>query len=240
VNVRYCEDYDSLSAQAAALVISEIAEKKNLLLCAATGTSPIGLYAELVRKSATDPALFQALRVIQLDEWGGIVENDPGSCAQYLRTRLLDPMGIASERFMSFASTPSDPVEECKRVRSQLDQHGPIDVCILGLGINGHIGFNEPGASLMPQCHVARLSDESRRHAMVQSLNPIPQFGLTLGMQEILASRRIVLLVAGAGKRQAIAGVLAGEVSPTLPASFLWLHQNVDCLIDQQAITSPD
>lgn len=235
MNVRYCEDYDSLSAQAGLLVVSEITKKKHLLLCAATGNSPIGLYQHLVRASAADTSLCAALRIIKLDEWVGIPENGPGSCERYLRTRLLDPLGIASERYIAFASMPLDPSEECRRIRSELERHGPIDLCILGLGANGHIGFNEPGPSLMPQCHVARLSEESRRHAMVQSLHPAPHFGLTLGMQEILAARRIVLLVAGDGKDQAVAGLLSGEVSTTLPASLLWLHQNVDCLIGQNA-----
>jgi galactosamine-6-phosphate isomerase len=118
------------------------------------------------------------------------------------------------------------------------NQQGPIDVCILGLGINGHIGFNEPGPYLIPDCHVARLSEETRRHTMVRSMDRRPHFGLTLGMQEILASRRIILLVAGDGKKQAIARLLSEEVSTTLPASFLWLHDSVDCLIDQR-VTRP-
>ncbi len=240
MNVRYCEDYDSLSHQAGTLVVSEITRKKNLLVCAATGNSPIGLYEELVRKSETDREFFGEISIIQLDEWGGMREEDPGSAECYLRKRLLDPLGISSDRYISFDATAPEPAEECRRIRSELDQRGPIDVCVLGLGINGHIGFNEPGPFLIPHCHVARLSDESRRHAMVQSMDTKPHFGLTLGMQEILAARRIILLVAGAGKNRAIAGLLSGEVSPTLPASFLWLHQNVDCLIDQQAITSPD
>jgi galactosamine-6-phosphate isomerase len=238
VNILYCEDYESVSVQAGSLVIAEIKKKKNLLLCAATGNSPIGLYNELVKKSETDRALFEELRIIKLDEWGGIPGNDPGSSERYLRTRLLEPMGIAPERYISFASTPSEPAEECKRIRSELEQHGAIDVCILGLGINGHIGFNEPGPFLIPHCHVARLSDESRRHAMVRSMDGTPHFGLTLGMREILAARRIILLVAGEGKNQAIAGLLSGEVSTTLPASLLWLHQNVDCLIDQNVFAN--
>ena len=235
MNVRYCEDYDSLSAEAGSLVVAEIKKQRNLLLCAATGNSPIGLYKELVRKAEADRALFEALRIVKLDEWGGIPGHDPGSCERYLKTRLLDPLAVTADRYISFASTPEEPAAECERIRSELAQRGPIDVCILGLGVNGHIGFNEPGPSLIPQCHVARLSEESRRHAMVRSMHGTPHFGLTLGMQEILAARRIILLVAGAGKHQAIAGLLSGEVSTSLPASLLWLHQNVDCLIDQHA-----
>jgi putative deaminase/isomerase len=238
VRILYCEDYESLSLQAGSLVISEIKKKGSLLLCAATGNSPIGLYRELVRRSETDSALFEELRILKLDEWGGIPENAPGSAERYLRTRLLDPLGIAPERYISFSSTPAEPAEECERIRSELEQHGPIDVCVLGLGINGHIGFNEPGPFLRPHCHVARLSAEARQHAMVQSMDAKPAFGLTLGMQEILAARRIILLVAGEGKQEAIAGVLSETVSTTLPASLLWLHGNVDCLIDQHAVAN--
>lgn len=238
MNVVYCKDYGSMSVQAGALVMSEIERKKNLLLCAATGTSPIGLYNELRKKSETDGALFDQLRIIKLDEWGGVPDKDPGSCECYLRMRLLDPMRISSERYIAFASTPSEPSEECKRIRSELAQRGPIDVCVLGLGVNGHIGFNEPGPFLMPYCHVARLSEESRRHTMVRSMESKPHFGLTLGMQEILASGRIVLLVAGEGKNETIAGLLSEKVSTTLPASFLWLHENVDCLIDQDVFAN--
>ena len=235
MNVRYCEDYDSLSAQAGALVVAEIKQQRNLLLCAATGNSPLGLYEELTKKAEAERALFAALRIIKLDEWGGIPGHDPGSCEHYLKTRVLDPLAVAADRYISFASTPAEPAAECERIRSELAQRGPINVCILGLGINGHIGFNEPGPFLMPHCHVARLSDESRRHAMVRSMDGAPHFGLTLGMQEILAARRIILLVAGAGKHHALAGLLSGEVSTSLPASFLWLHPNVDCLIDRHA-----
>jgi galactosamine-6-phosphate isomerase len=238
VKIIYCKDYESLSVQAGSLVISEIERRRNLLLCAATGNSPIGLYNELVRKSEADRELFEELRIMKLDEWGGVPDNDPGSAECYLRTRLVDPMGISAERYISFASTPSVPADECRRIRSELDQQGPIDVCILGLGINGHIGFNEPGPYLIPDCHVARLSEETRRHTMVRSMDRRPHFGLTLGMQEILASRRIILLVAGDGKKQAIARLLSEEVSTTLPASFLWLHDSVDCLIDQR-VTRP-
>lgn len=238
MKIFYCENYESLSLQATSLVISEITQQRDLLLCAATGRSPIGLYEALVRQAQTDGALFDALRIIQLDEWGGLSENAPASCERYLRTRLLDPLGISPARYIGFASAAPEPEEECLRIRSALARHGPIDVCVLGLGINGHIGFNEPGPVLLPHCHVARLSDDSRRHAMVGAMNEAPRFGLTLGLQEILAARRILLLVTGEGKQQALTRLLSGEVSTTLPASFLWLHGNTDCLIDQGTLHS--
>jgi galactosamine-6-phosphate isomerase len=173
-----------------------------------------------------DQELFAELSVIKLDEWGGVPENDPVSSESYLQSRLLQPLGI--------------PARECERIGAELARRGPIDMCVLGLGINGHVGFNEPGPFLMPHCHVAQLSEESRRHAMVRSKERKPDFGLTLGMQEILASRRIVLLVAGEGKQHATARLMSEEVTTTVPASFLWLHGNVDCVIDRTVLANQD
>jgi len=239
MNIVYCTDYESMSAQAASLVISEVEQRSDLLLGAATGRSPDGLYRQLVKQSEESRRFFAKLRIVKLDEWGGLPENDPGSCEHYLRTRLLEPLAISPDRYIAFASTSSEPSEECERIRLELARRGPIDLCILGLGVNGHLGFNEPGPSLIPFCHVARLSAESRRHAMVKTVSDKPRFGLTLGMREILASRRIILLVAGEGKKQALDGLRTGVVSTTLPASFLWLHPNVDCLIDGSVYPSP-
>jgi galactosamine-6-phosphate isomerase len=234
LNIVSSEDYDRLSAAAAALVVSEVEKKKDLLLCAATGNSPKGLYDALAGKAKADRGFFAALRTVKLDEWGGIAADHPGSAERYLRERLLGPLGIPPERYLAFAPAPPDPAAECARIRDELERHGPIDVCVLGLGVNGHLGFNEPGPFLVPQCHVARLSEESRRHTMVRAMaGGAPEFGLTLGMREILASRRIILLVTGSGKEQAVAELLSGRVSTMLPASFLWLHGNVDCLIDR-------
>jgi len=239
MRIIHCEDYGRLSVEAGALVLGEIERRRDSLLCAATGRSPSGLYAELARKAETDPALFGHLRVVKLDEWGGVPPTDPGSCEHYLRTRLLDPLGVPSERYLAFSAMTPDPSAECERIRTELERRGPIDVCVLGLGVNGHIGFNEPGPSLVPHCHVAQLSESSRSHTMVRSLGSAPRFGLTLGVREILASRRIVLLVAGEGKRDVALRLLSGEVSTTLPASFLWLHGNVDCLIDRHLAPPP-
>lgn len=223
-----------MTAAAVAIVLAEIERKPDLLLCAATGSSPTGLYQALAGKARTDRALFAALRVVKLDEWAGLSARDPGSAERYLHDHLLDPLGIPPQRYITIDGAATDPDAECRRVRAELARAGPIDLCILGLGVNGHIGFNEPAPALVPHCHVARLSEASRRHAMVRGMADPPRFGLTLGMREILASRRIVLLVAGEGKERAVAGLLSGEVTTTLPASLLCLHETVDCLIDRQ------
>ena len=114
-----------------------------------------------------------------------------------------------------------------------METQGPIDICILGLGANGHLALNEPAAQLEPQAHVASLSEESLQHPMIASLEQKPSYGLTLGMEEILSSRLIIMLVSGKGKKQIAELFLKGKVSTELPASFLWQHPNVECLVDR-------
>ncbi|QHT68459.1 galactosamine-6-phosphate isomerase [Rhodocytophaga rosea] len=231
MNIIHCRDYEEMSGKAATLVIQEVERKKNLLLCAATGNSPTGFYAKLVEKSEKDKIFFDQLKVIKLDEWGGIPENHPSSCEYYLQTKLVEPLRIPPERYISFQSNPTDPAAECARIQAELDTQGPIDLCILGIGANGHIGFNEPALFLEPHCHIARLSGHSLTHTMVQSLNDKPTYGLTLGLQDIMRSRKIILLISGKNKEQIIQEFLSGKITTRLPASLLWLHPDVDCLI---------
>ncbi len=235
MNITYCKGYGAMSETAASLVTREIEKKRDLLLCAATGSSPAGLYAQLAAQGAKDPACFGELRVIKLDEWGGLPENHPATCEHYLRTRLVDPLRIPPERYLSFRSAPPDPAAECARIRAALDDAGPIDLCILGLGANGHLGFNEPAAGLEPHCHVARLSETSLGHNMVQAVPDKPAYGLTLGMRDILLARRIVLLVWGENKAEPLRALLAGKITTGVPASLLWLHPRVDCVIGSGA-----
>lgn len=233
MHITYCTDYQEMSKKAASLFREEIQKQPNLLLCAATGSSPEGFYLELATTAGGESKLFNQLRVLKLDEWGGIPENHPVSCEYFLRNRLLEPLSIPPERYISFESDPEDPDAECHRIRSQLEREGPIDVCILGLGLNGHLGLNEPAAKLEPYCHRTALTEESLQHSMIASMEAKPAYGLTLGMKEILSSRKIIMLVSGKEKKRMAEKFLEGSVSTDLPASFLWLHPHVECLVDR-------
>lgn len=232
MNLVQCSNYMEMSRLAAAMVLEALSEKPDLLLCAATGSSPEGLYAELAKIAQTNKEAFSRMRVLKLDEWGGIPANHPVTCEYYLRSRLLDPLGITEKRYISFRSDPEYPDQECRRIRSLLDKEGPIDLCILGLGRNGHLGLNEPAQKLESYCHVSALSEESLRHPMIASLDNKPTYGLTLGMEEILSSGQIVMLVSGKGKIAVTRKFMEAIVSNRLPASHLWLHPRTDCLVD--------
>lgn len=220
-----------MSELGSSLVIEEIKKNNNALFCAATGDSPLGLYRLLVEHSQFDSKLFHNIRIVKLDEWGGIAHNSSISCEHYLNINLLDPLKIYKDNYISFKSDSINPDKECKRIQTSLDAQGSIDICVLGLGKNGHIGFNEPDTYLQQNCHVAKLTIESTNHSMVESSVIKPSYGLTLGMKDILQSKKIILLISGEKKEKVIKSLLQKQISTELPASFLWLHDNVECLI---------
>ena len=161
--------------------------------------------------------------------------DDPGSCEFYLRQHVLGPLGISKDRYTGFQSQPGDPEAECGRIRSWLNATGPVDVCILGLGTNGHLAMNEPSEALKPFAHVAQLAKTTLGHSMLAQAASKPSYGLSLGLSDIFQSRRIVLLVSGTQKSEQLARLMDGEISTQFPASLLWLHPAVTCFCDADA-----
>ena len=233
--IRVCADHEFLSRQAAERILSAVARKPDLLLCAAAGFTPLRSYKLLAENHKRQPDIFRALRVIKIDEWGGLEMKDAGSCECQLREHLIAPLQISDAGYIAFNSAPADPEKECERIKSCLSREGPIDFCVLGLGVNGHIAMNEPASSLQPEAHVAELTEATLSHPMLANSRSKPGFGLTLGMAEILASKESLLLVSGARKRDALHSLLQREITTQFPASFLWLHPNWTLLCDQEA-----
>lgn len=217
-------------------IISDLKENPKRLICAATGNSPLGLYKNFASIYKDEPEIFKELAIVKLDEWGGINSEELNSCETFILQKILGPLNISEDRYISFKSNPVSPEKECDRVQGQIQKKGTIDICILGLGQNGHIGFNEPAKVLTPNCHVAQLSQESLQHQMVNTMKNGPTYGLTLGMGDILQSKKIILLLTGSDKKSVIDKLLTKKITTYLPASFLWLHGNVECYIDLNAI----
>jgi galactosamine-6-phosphate isomerase len=239
VRIDVARDHEQMSRHAAARIATAIRRQPALLLGTVTGASPTRTYQRLAERRAVEPALFRRLRVLKLDEWLGLPPRHPSSCESYLRENLLTPLRIPRRRYQGFRPRPKDPVADCARMARWLAGHGPIDVCVLGLGRNGHLLMNEPASGLPPGPHVARLAASTRRHSMLTGLKVPPRRGLTMGLGNILRSRTIVLLVSGRHKRAALARMLEGTVSSRCPASFLWLHPDVTVYCDREAFGVP-
>lgn len=236
MKLHYHKDYGQMSRSCARYILDALKRDPEQLLCTATGHSPTGVYQEWTKACQTEPQPFEKLKIIKLDEWGGISMDDPGSCETFMQDHLLSNLNIGRDRYISFASNADSPEKECDRVQKELEQQGPIDICLLGLGKNGHIGLNEPAAFLSPHCHVARLSEATLRHQMTGLMKSKPGYGLTLGMTDILSSKKIILLITGAGKKDIFAQLMSKKISTWLPASLLWEHADVECFVDLECV----
>jgi galactosamine-6-phosphate isomerase len=144
------EDHESSSRRAARLVAAALRRRPGLLLGLATGQTPTRAYAHLAAARARRPALFRHVRILKLDEWLGLPMDHPSTCETYLRENVLGPWGVAASRYRGFQSRPRSAAAECARLGRWLERHGPMDLCVLGLGENGHLLLNEPGTSLVP------------------------------------------------------------------------------------------
>lgn len=221
------ETNEKLNNAGADLMISILQANKQALICAATGSSATGMYKKLIEKKS--PLNTADLRFIKLDEWTGLPMDHPGSCELYLQQNLLKPLNISTGNYISFNSMAAIPTAECGRIQNYLNQNGPIDVCVLGLGLNGHIAFNEPDVILQPGVHLSLLSRTSLAHPMVQGAGVDLKYGYTLGLADILRSKTILLVVNGRHKKDILEQLFRKEISTQLPASFLWLHANAHC-----------
>ena len=228
-------DECSLGESAAARLAAEIRLKPDALVCLATGATPTLTYERFVARACAAPTEFAGVRWLKLDEWGGLAIDDPATCEHYLRRLLLNPLAVPPERYCGWESQPADAEAECRRMAAWLAVHGPVDIQVLGLGENGHLGFNEPAAQLCATPHVARLSAVSLGHSMLGPSRGRVAFGLTLGIGDILAARSILLLVSGERKARQLQRLVTGEISPEFPASLLRRHRAVTVFCDAAA-----
>lgn len=230
------DTYEQLSDKAAALILAQVQNKPRSLFVLPTGATPLGLFRRLVEAGKAGHADFSAAIFAVLDEYAGIATSDRRSLCGWLRRELLDPLAISDDRILTF--TPhGEPQVEAERMEHALAQNGGIDVAVLGLGPNGHLGFNEPGSAFDSGCRLVSLTPESIRSnaAYWGSEADVPRTGFTLGLGTLLAARDFVLMVSGAHKADILARTINGPASVDLPATIVHLHPNAIVLADRAA-----
>jgi glucosamine-6-phosphate deaminase len=213
---------------------SEIAANPRIVLGLPTGRTPVALYEELARLEPD----FSRVTTFNLDEFLGIPPSHPGSFRQFMENQLFRRVNLNRDRIHFLDGSTADPDAECARYERAIDDAGGLDLQVLGIGTNGHVGFNEPARELQPRTHRVRLQPETRRsNAPLFGGDPeaVPVEALSMGMATILQARNIVLLATGKSKATCIERVLNGPVTPELPASFLHLHRDVDIIVDEPA-----
>ena len=229
------QDYDQLSSVCATAMLDCVTRKPDAVLCLATGHSPQGAYRAFVHAALEQRLDLSRVLWVKLDEWIGLPPEDPATCEFFLRKEIMDPLHVAPEAYLAFQSDTSDPYAECKRVATELERRGPIDLVILGVGKNGHIGLNEPAEDLQSEPHVASLTPSTRDHPMLlDAARPVTE-GMTLGVGDIFAANKVVLLITGSGKGEALDAFRAQTPSTLCPVTLLQLHPNLLAIADPSA-----
>ena len=229
---------EEMGRAAADLFCETIENKPDCVLGLATGSTPMPLYAELVKRYRGGEADFAKVRSINLDEYVGLGPDHPQSYRYFMQRELFDAINIAPENACLPDGLAEDLDAVCAAYDDKIAGWGGIDLQLLGIGHNGHIGFNEPGTAFTLRTHVVEISRRTRlANARFFDGDPegVPARAITMGIGNIMAARHIVLMVSGASKADILCRMLTGDVTPRVPASVLKLHPNVTVIADSAA-----
>lgn len=231
-------DYEELSRLTADILVSELIQRRSPLFSCITGRTPRRAYQLFCERVRSERIPAEGLRHVQLNEWVGLGSHDDNSFAHVLEDMLLGPLGVTPDRRITFNGLATDLYAECRRVQQALTHEGPVDLMVLGLGVNGHVAFNEPGVQLSPNAHLAELTNATREAHLPKEgdLQDQPEDGMTLGFADIMAAKRVVMLVSGAHKAAQMARLRQQDVTTEFPASMLWMHPQAVCIADTAAL----
>jgi glucosamine-6-phosphate deaminase len=234
--ILWCRGGSEFSRAAADHVASLLARKPEAVIALPTGQTPLGLYGELVARAAAKRLSAAQARFFNLDDYLGLNVDHPLSYARFLREHFLMPAGVPEEHIRLLQGDAVGIEAECREYEAAIAAAGGLDLAILGLGTNGHIGFNEPGSDWSAQTHVVRLSPETRAThvAQTQGKFAIPEYGITVGISTIVAAREILLLVAGDAKARALAAFRGGIRDSKWPVTALLTHRNLTVLAEAE------
>ena len=230
-------DYDELSREAAAAVARCIRERPDCVLGLAAGATPVGTYRELVRRYRRGQVDFDQVRTFNLDEYYPIEPGHPRSFRQFMWDHLFSQVNVRRDNVHLPRGDAADPAEECGRYEAAIEDAGGLDLLLLGIGANGHIGFNEPGTPLASTTHLVCLTDETvaANARLFNRPEDVPRLAITMGPKTIMRARRLLLLAGGEAKATALAAALEGPVTPGVPASILQLHACATGIADRAA-----
>jgi glucosamine-6-phosphate deaminase len=233
-SIVWCRSGSELARVAADHVAELLAHKPGAVVALPTGQTPLGLYAELVARAAAKRLSVAQARFFNLDDYLGLGADHPLSYARFLRAHFLRPAGVPEKHIRLLRGDAAGIEEECSDYETAIEAAGGLDLAILGLGTNGHIGFNEPGSDWSAQTHGVTLSEETRATHVAQTQGKfvIPERGITVGISTILAAREVLLLVAGRGKERALAAFRTGIPDPEWPVTALLTHRHLTVLAD--------
>ncbi|MGI5876683.1 MAG: glucosamine-6-phosphate deaminase [Dethiobacteria bacterium] len=237
MKIHIVDDYQQLSIKAANFVAGQIILKNNAVLGLATGSTPEGMYSQLVQMNREGIVDFSEVVTFNLDEYLGLAPEHPQSYHFYMHSRFLDHINIDPQNIHILSGVAENVEQVCREYDQKIKDAGGIDLQILGIGVNGHIGFNEPGSFLKIQTHLMELTEETiiANSRFFPTPEDVPRRALTMGMGAILQAKRILLLASGESKARVIREMVNGKVTTEVPASLLQLHRELTLILDKEA-----
>ena len=236
MNIIVCKDYPEMSQKAAAMAAESITGAEEQLISFPGGDTPLGMveaFVSMVNDRAVD---ISRTRYVQLDEWAGLGEEDKGSCAQFNRVNLLDKLRYPFLEFFLINGLAGNIQEECVRLNGFIERYGPLSLSVLGIGLNGHLGFNEDGVDFDNNTHIINLSATTKKiMGKYFDRDRHLEFGITQGIKQIMTAKKVILIANGAHKAPIIKKALTGPVTNAVPASILQRHSNCFVIIDAAA-----
>ncbi|MFA5857266.1 MAG: glucosamine-6-phosphate deaminase [Candidatus Pacearchaeota archaeon] len=230
------KNYKEMSKRAASLISDIINDKPDAVIGFATGKTPLGLYKELVDLNKKKKIDFSKVTSFNLDEYYPIKKNDMNSYYTYMHKNLFDKINIKKQNINLLNGETKKPKEECSSYEKKLRKN-KIDIQILGLGVNGHIGFNEPGSEFNSKTRLVKLSPETIEinKKKLNDRSEIPWNALSMGIKSIMSAKKIILLASGKNKARAIKELIEGKIRSDYPATFLKKHKDLIVIIDKEA-----
>lgn len=231
------DNYEEMSKQGANLVASQVRLKPNSVLGLATGGTPVGMYQELVKKYEDGSLDFSEVTTFNLDEYYPLSGDNPQSYRYFMNENLFNHINVPAERIHIPNGMAADVNKECEVYEEMLAEAGGVDLQVLGIGPNGHIGFNEPDATFEAKTHQVTLEQHTieANARFFDSIEEVPTQAISMGIQTIMKAKKILLLASGAGKAGVIKDMIEGSIDPKLPASILQLHPDVTVIVDKEA-----
>ena len=236
------KDYEEMSRKAANLISAQILLKPDCVLGLATGSTPIGIYDQLVEWYKKGDLDFSTVKTVNLDEYKGLTRDNEQSYYYFMHHHLFDRVNIDEENTHVPNGKVENGDEECLRYEALIKSMGGVDLQLLGLGRNGHIGFNEPAADFPKITHCVDLTESTieANKRFFASADEVPRQAYTMGIGTIMKADKILVVANGEDKADAVAAMVQGEINPEVPASILQLHNNVILVADEAALSKID
>ena len=233
------EDYNAMSHRVASILAAQVMLKPDCVLGLATGSTPVGAYKQLVEWYKNGDLDFAQVRSINLDEYVGLAPTHDQSYRYFMQSNLFDHVNIVPANTNVPNGLAEDAAEECRRYNEVIHTLGPIDLQLLGMGHNGHIGFNEPADAFELETHVVDLTDTTiqANARFFASADEVPRQAMTMGIQTIMQAKKVLVAVSGKDKAEIVKKAFTGPVTPNVPASILQMHPDVILVGDKAALS---